>query len=161
MKKRLLLLVAAVSGLAWAAPAPAGAAPGCARAARMEVGASDVVDGLAVYEDGAIEPTTVALDPRVTVTVDLAAASCADIEYHAVVYDDAALTDVLAEAHVRGDGTSTTLTLLDRASIDAPSTGAVHVVVWTSSSARDVIDRAPNEGANTDTDDTGGGQSWH
>jgi len=167
MKKRLLLLIAAVSGLTWVAPGPVDAASAnCNKAVRTEIGGSDIVQSnasgrtLAVYEDNAVEPTEVALDPRVTVRVALAGPSCDAVSYHVAVYDDAGLQRELASATVPGNG-SDHLTLLDNASIETPSTPTVHVVIWTSSSRDEEIDRAPDAGANTHTDGTAPGQSWH
>ena len=167
MMKRLLLLVAAVTGLAWAVPAPVSAgAGGCKQAVRTETGASDIVTTnatgrtLAVYEDNAIEPTEVALDPRVTVRVALAAPSCSGVYYNVAVYDDAGLQRQLGSASITGNG-SDVLTLLDNASIDRPSTPTVYFVIWTSSARSSQIDRAPDTGAVAHTDGTGPGQSWH
>ena len=163
MMKRLLLLVAAVSGLAWIAPAPVDAAPSsCRQATRTETGASDVIGGLATYEDNFLEPLEVGTEqPEVTVSVTLAAPSCSEISYHAAVYDDAGLTTLLASNTVAGDGVSAELTLLSQAPVGNPSTSTVYVVVWTSSARNAEIDRAPNSGANASTDGVGGGQSWH
>ena len=162
MMKRLILLVAAVSGLAWIAPEVSAAPSPCRQATRTETGASDIVGGLATYEDNFLEPLEIGTEPpEVTVKVTLAAPSCTDISYHVKVYDDPGLTTVLAENTVTGDGTSIGLTLLSEAPVGDPSTSTVYVVVWTSSSRNAAIDRAPNTGANASTDGIGGGQSWH
>lgn len=174
MKKRLLLVVAIISGLVGLAPS-ADAAGGCGRATQSEHGASDIVksapsgagSSLATYEDnfndGLLpDPYTAddTYDPRVTVRVALAAPSCTDITYNVEVFDDEALTTKLKSAWITGNGSNDLVTLLDNVSIAKPSTNTVYVVVWTSSARNAVIDRAPNEGANKATDNVPPGQFW-
>lgn len=174
MKTRLFLVAAVLSGLVGLAPS-ADAAGGCGRATQMEFGASDIVqrapsgagNSQAVYEDNFNDgllpaPYTAddTYDPRVTVKVALAAESCADITYNVTVSDDPGGATVLASKSVTGTGADL-VTLLDNFSIATPSTDTVYVVVWTSSANRDILDRAPDSGANAATDGASGGQGWN
>ena len=173
MKMRLFLVAAVLSGLVGLAPS-VDAAGVCGRAAQNEFGASDIVknapsgagSSLAVYQDnfndGLVPAPYTAddtYDPRVTVRVALAAPSCADITYSVTVYDDPDGKNVLKSATVTGTGDDF-LTLLDNAHIH-PTTKSVYVVVTTSSANRAVIDRAPDAGMNTATDDVPPGQGWN